>query len=151
MGFLRVTVLTSLLAAGLVVDPRLGVAQHRAAVGAAEVNGTFTRAGGSTFRVLALGGGKLRVAFNGIYAYTMRDGTPMANTGEAEGIARIQADSAVFHPPGFTKGCRITLLFVRPGQLVVRETGGNCGFGSNVSTTGTYRKTSSRKPGFEPK
>ena len=124
-------------------------AQNRDSVSAAEVNGTFRNEAGSEFKILALGAGRLRVAFSGVYEYRTGNGEMMANTGEAEGAAEIEGDTAVFEPDE-TEGCTITLVFLRGGRLEVEQEGdsADCGFGNNVSAEGMYKKVSSAKPKF---
>jgi hypothetical protein len=128
----------------------------RKAVGAAEVNGTFRDYFGGKFKgnyneikILALGGGKLRVAFNLTYPYVDSTGGMMANTGTAEGTATIEGDTATFTPDD-TDGCTITIKFVKPGAIKVAQQGASeCGFGFNVSADGNYKKTSAAKPRFD--
>lgn len=96
----------------------------------------------NTFRILALGGGRLQVAFDGTFEYKTPAG-PMANTGEGAGIATIEGDTAIFRPEGFEDGCKITLKFTG-GKLLVKQEG-KCGFGNRVSADGTYRKVSGKK------
>jgi len=123
-------------------------AQSRKAVGAAEVTGTFReKASGSEFKISALGKGKLKVGFSGVYPYKTANGEDMANMGEAAGEARISGDTATFAPEGFQE-CRITLKFLTGGRLKVTQNGtdGDCGFGANISASGTYKKISSKKP-----
>ena len=130
-------------------------AQTRKSVGAAEVNGTFRDYFGGKYKgsyneikILALGGGKLRVAFELVYPYTMADGDPMVNTGTAEGTAIIEGDTATFTPPE-TEGCTITIRFVKRGTIEVSQEGDSkCGFGFNVNSQGTYKKSSGAKPKF---
>ena len=55
--------------------------------------------------------------------------------------------AAVFKPEGRGADCQITLKFAE-GKLAVGQKG-LCDFGRGVSATGTYRKTSNRKPQFE--
>lgn len=123
-------------------------AQDRKAVSGTEVTGTFRDAGGNEFNILALGKGKLRVAFAGIYEYKSPYGA-MANTGEASGTARIEGDAAVFKPADFEQ-CTITLKFLVGGKMKVTQNGtdSECGFGANVSADGLYKKISGRKPKF---
>ena len=90
-------------------------AQTRKAVSAAEVTGTFRDISGSEFNILALGKGKLRVSFSGVYNYKMTNGEPMANLGEARGEAEIAGDTATFTPED-TEECTITLKFLRGGK-----------------------------------
>ena len=70
----------------------------------------------------------------------------MANTGEGQGIATIEGNTAVFKPEGAEDECQITLKFTH-GKLVVTQTG-VCGFGNRVTAEGTYKKVSTRKPDF---
>jgi hypothetical protein len=124
-------------------------AQNRKAVSGAEVTGTFRAASGSEFSVSALGKGKLRVSFSGVYNYKMRNGEPMANLGEARGEAEIAGDTATFKPED-TQECTITLKFLRGGKLKVTQKGSDadCGFGHNVTADGMYKKISGAKPKF---
>ncbi len=129
--------------------------QDRKSVSAAEVNGTFRDYFGGKYKdsyneikILALGGGKLRVAFELVYPYTMANGEPMANTGTAEGTATIEGDTATFTPPE-TEGCTITIKFVKRGTIEVSQEGvSDCGFGFNVNSQGNYKKSSGGKPKF---
>ena len=148
--------------AGAVIAAILAVAaaavangQTRKSVSASEVTGTFSMPFGGKFkgssnevRIRALGNGRLRVAFDLIYPYVMRDGGLMANTGEAEGEAAINGDAARFSPEDGR--CSITIKFVRPGMIRVDQEGtdADCGFGANVSAAGTYRKISGSRPKF---
>ena len=126
----------------------------RKSVSGAEVTGTFRRAftgkfkgSSSDIKILALGKGKLKVAFDLIYPFIDGQGLPEANTGQADGEATIDGDTAHFTSTEFGE-CNITVKFVRPGSIKVTQEGDGCGFGLNVSADGTYRKTSSAKPKF---
>ncbi len=124
-------------------------AQSRSAVSGAEVTGTFRDVSGSEFQIAALGKGKLRVAFSGVYAFKMADGGDMANSGEAAGKADIAGDTAIFVPEN-TEQCTITLKFLVGRKLKVTQKGtdAECGFGHNVSADGLYKKVSSVEPKF---
>lgn len=130
---------------------------QRKSVSAAEVTGTFKECYSGKFKgscseikVLALGGGKLKVEFNLIYPFIDGTGGLMANMGEEQGEALIEGDTAVF-VKGDNGGCRITLKFKRPGVLVAKQEddGSQCGFGFNVAANGTFKKTSGKKPKFD--
>lgn len=127
------------------------IAQTRKAVSGAEVTGTFREASGSEFSILALGKGKLRISFSGVYNYKMRNGEPMANLGEARGEAEIAGDMAIFKPED-TEQCTITMKFLPGRRLKVTQKGtdAECGFGVNVSAEGNYKKVSNAKPKFSP-
>lgn len=129
----------------------------RKSVSAAEVNGTFKMNFSGKFRkfsneikLLALGKGKIRVAMDLVYPYTMQNGEIMVNMGGLDSEAAIEGDTAVYRSDDFGT-CKITIKFVRPGTIKVTQDGsdGNCGFGHNVFAAGTYTKTSSAKPKFE--
>lgn len=124
-------------------------AQTRRAVSGAEVTGTFRDSSGSEFKILALGKGKLRAAFSGVYLFKMSNGEDMANTGEAAGEAEIVGDTATFESED-TEECTIVLKFLVGGKLKVTQKGtdAECGFGVNVSAAGLYKKISSVKPKF---
>ena len=116
-------------------------------VTAAQVNGTWSTEA-CEFQILALGKQRLQIDFSGTYSYQSSVG-PMANTGEASGIGFIEGDTATFKPEDAEADCQITLKFVGD-KLIVTELG-SCGFGLNVTSTGTYRKTSNKKPALHSK
>lgn len=124
-------------------------AQNRKSVSAAEASGTFQSENGSEFKILALGKGKLRVAFSGIYYYASPKGMT-ANIGDAEGEAKIEGDTAIFTPEDFEE-CEITIKFLVGGKIEVKQKGDSpdCGFGSKVSADGIYKKISGKKPKFD--
>ncbi len=131
-------------------------AQNRAAVGAAEVNGTFRsyftgkfKGNYNEIKILALGKGKLRVAFELTYPHFDGTGAMSANIGAAEGIAEIVGDTAVYSSDEYGQ-CTITIKFVKSGAITVTQDGadGACGFGHNVSADGAYKKSSGAKPKF---
>jgi hypothetical protein len=128
----------------------------RKSVSAAEVTGTFRRefngkfrGSSSEIRIVSIGRGKLKVAFDLIYPYEIGDGELTANTGTADGEATIKGDAAVYSSNEFGP-CRIIIKFIRPGQIKVTQEGTDvdCGFGHNVMADGVYRKVSSAKPKF---
>ncbi len=131
-------------------------AQTRKSVSAAEMNGTFRsffggKAKGSydEVKILALGKGRLRISFELVYPYIDGTGGQSANMGEADGTATIEGDTAVYSSDEFGQ-CRITVKFVKPGEIKITQSGSDseCGFGHNVTADGTYKKTSSAKPKF---
>lgn len=136
-----------------------GYAQKsRASVSGTEVTGTFKMSFiGKKYKdfsnqldILALGGGKLKIAFDLVYPYTMQNGEVSVNMGALSGEASIKGDTAIYASDEFGP-CKITIKFVRPGEVKVSQEGsdGTCGFGHNVTSQGTYRKVSSKKPKFE--
>jgi hypothetical protein len=114
-------------------------------VTAAQVNGTW-RDRTKIFKVWALGNQRLKIEFQGTYEYKARGGWT-ANTGEASGTANIEGIIATFRPDGADEGCKIIMTF--KGERLVVDQKDGCGFGLNVVASGTYRKTSSRKPDFD--
>ncbi len=80
-------------------------AQNRKSVSAAEAGGTFRsffdgkfKGNYNEIKILALGNGKLRVAFELTYPYIDGTGGLMANVCAADGTAIIEGDTAVFSP-----------------------------------------------------
>lgn len=137
----------------------LGYAQKsRASVLGTEVTGTFKMSFiGKKYKdfsnqldILALGGGKLKIAFDLLYPYTLQGGELSANLGGLSGEASIKGDTAIFESDEFGP-CKITIKFFRAGEVKITQDGsdGTCGFGHNVTSQGTYRKVSSKKPKFE--
>lgn len=131
----------------------------RKSVSGAEVTGTFKMSFiGAKYKgmtndlyIQALGKGKLKISFDLVYPYTMNNGEASVNMGSLTGEASIVGDTAVYESDEFGP-CKITIKFVRPGQVKVTQDGEDfdCGFGHNVRAAGTYKKTSSAKPKFEP-
>jgi hypothetical protein len=130
---------------------------QRKSVSGAEVTGTFRmnftgkfKGNSNEIKISALGGGKLQISMDLVYPYTAGSGEMTANMGEADGTATINGDTAIFTPEG-TDTCKITIKFVKLGIIKVTEDGGDggCGFGHNVTSDGTYKKSSGKKPNFE--
>ena len=117
---------------------------QKVVVTAAQVNGTY-RYYGNEFRILALGRGKLKVQFDGVYHTIARS----VNTGSASGEATIDGNIATFKPEDGAR-CEITLVFL-PNKLRVEQEGSDadCGFGHNVNAAGVYRKIRGGRPKFE--
>jgi hypothetical protein len=120
-------------------------ADSNKSVTAAQVNGTW-KTKCAEFKIWELGQQRLQIEFSGVYEYTTPQG-PTANEGVGSGIATVEGDTAIFKPEGAEEECRITLKFTG-GKLVVTQTG-ICGFGHNVTATGTNKKVSAKKPKFE--
>jgi hypothetical protein len=135
----------------------LGAAQSsRKSISGSEVTGTFShaftgkyRGSSSEIKIQALGHGKLRIALDLIYPYTMSNGDLMANIGELDGEAAIDGDTATYTSEDGQ--CTITFKFVRPGSMKVSQEGSDasCGFGNRVTADGTYKKVSAKKPNFD--
>jgi hypothetical protein len=126
-------------------------AQHRKAVGAKEVTGTFQGdcygKACNEIRIQALGKNKLKVSFEGYYPWANGEGV---NIGFTSGEARIDGDTAVFSVKEdyADEDCRIVIRFTKPGTIEVEHLtpSFNCGFGNNVMMDGTYQKISAKKP-----
>lgn len=142
----------------MALSPDSYAQKSRPSVSGAEVTGTFRMSfQGKQYKSLsnemlisALGGGKLRVAFDLIYPFTLQDGEVSVNMGQMEGVAAIKGDTAILQSDEFGP-CRITIKFVTPGRVKVTQDGSDadCGFGHNVFAAGNYRKVSGKKPTFE--
>lgn len=125
---------------------------QRKAVSAAEVTGTFilTSDSGrsSEFKILSLPKGHLKVEF--FTALKLGpNGDARGNTANGSGVALISGDTATFTPDDQEPdACNITIKFVKLGQIKITQEGG-CGFISDeITTAGTYKRTSATKPKF---
>ena len=124
---------------------QLAPAQTSRVVTAAQANGVY-RFYDNEFRILALGHGKLKVQFDGIYHTLAKS----VNMGSASGEATIEGNVATFIPGDTTK-CQITLTFLAKKMIVAQEgTDAQCGFGHNVMASGTYRRVKAGRPRFIP-
>lgn len=151
------TIIKFLFAALLFFALTENIFAQRKAVSGREVTGTFRyeftgkfKGNFNEIKILALGGGKLKVEFGLTYPFVANDGEFSANVGSAQGEAAIDGDTAVYSNNTDGK-CEITIKFIKPGQIKVtqEQEGAGCGFGLNVSAEGTYRKVSNAKPKFE--
>lgn len=143
-----------LLFAFFVVDSPAQTA--RKSVSAKEATGTFRmkftgeyEGTANEIRLLPLGKGKIKVAFDLVYPYIV-SGELTANMGTAAGVAEIKGDVATYESTEFGE-CRITIKFVKPGTIEVEQDGSppDCGFGHNVTAAGKYIRTSRKKPDFD--
>ena len=130
---------------------------QRKSVSGAEVTGSYRysftgkyKGTSNEIKILALGGGKLKVSFDLTYPFTTSNGEMSANVGQAVGEATIEGDTAIYSTSD-GGNCAITIKFLKPGMIKVtqEQDGAGCGFGMNVSAQGTYKKFSSKKPTFE--
>lgn len=133
------------------------LAQSRKTIGAREINGTFrdyfdakNKKSFNEIKILSTGKGKLKVSFNLVYPDLSAGGGDVGNSGNADGAATIAGDTAAFSPSGYEQ-CKITIRFVKFGQIKVVQNGNDtdCGFGANVSATGTYKKIGGAKSKFK--
>lgn len=116
-------------------------------VTAAQANGTY-RYRSNQIKILAMGNNKLRIQMDLAWEYKSPNG-PTANVGQAHGEATIENDVATFRPEG-TEDCTVTIKFLPGNRIRVSEDRMlNCGWGFNVSSTGTYRKIRAGKPKFD--
>ncbi|HJY54404.1 MAG TPA: hypothetical protein VKD89_10290 [Candidatus Udaeobacter sp.] len=124
--------------------PLIARADTDKSVTAAQVNGTWKTKSGE-FKIWALGKQRLQVEFSGVYEYKTPQGR-MANESEGSGIASIEGDTAIQtrrRRSGMPDHAQIHR------RQISCHPNGICGFGHNMSTEGTYRKVSSKKPKFE--
>ena len=153
--FTQLLAIVTLLVAAALFAAETDAQTSRASVPANEVNGIFRydftgkyRGSYNEIKILALGKGKLRVAFDLVYPFTDGTGQLSANLGKADGIAAITGDTAVYRSTEYGE-CTITIKFIKPGTISVDQQGSSsCGFGHNVTATGRYTRTSRMKPKF---
>jgi len=111
------------------------------------VTGTYTIKNPSTENTLeaqALPGGRVKIHLYASWIGTVAPG--QVNTGEIKEILALKNSTAVYE----SVGCRITIRFGgNRAKVQQTEKEGGCGFGLNVSASGTYRKRSRRVPKFD--
>lgn len=148
--------LPRLLIVLLIVAPNLLAQASTRAVPASEANGTFRsyfkgrfKDSANEIKILTLGKGRLKVSFDLVYPYIDGNGGLSANIGQIDGFATISGNTAVFASDEFGR-CRIKIRFVRTGTIEVFDvdSGSACGFGFNVTASGTYKRVSKLKPKF---
>jgi hypothetical protein len=94
--------------------------------------------------VLLLPGGKVKIYLYASWIGSVETGN--VNVGEIKTVVPFRNGTAVYE----SGQCRIQIRFVRSRAIVTQtERGGDCGFGLNVSATGTYRKRNGRTPKFD--
>jgi len=110
-----------------------------------DVVGTYEeKITGSAITVTPAPRGLLHLHIEAVYPFRTANGEMSANTGEAEGTAKLVGNTAVFKPEG-TEQCILTLVF-KPSRLIVTQKGvdSECGFGFNVNAEGNYKLKSRR-------
>ncbi len=110
-----------------------------------DVVGTYEeKITGSGINVTRAPRGLLRISLGAVYPHRAANGEMTANTGEAEGTAKLVGNTAFFKPEG-TEQCTLTLIF-KSSRLIVTQKGtdSECGFGHNVNAGGTYKLKSRR-------
>jgi hypothetical protein len=128
----------------LAIAPLQAYGVSQKTITAEQVNGTWQKKNG-VFRIWAVGKQKLRIEFQGTYKYQSQAG-PTANIGYGKGTAYIKENTAIFKPENSEAECKISMVFSNKKLIVKQES--NCGFGLNVSSSGTYSRANSQKPEF---
>jgi hypothetical protein len=106
--------------------------------------GTWER-GSGTLLVIDEGGGAR-------FQLLLDRGAPTHNQGVLEGRLTVKDGRATYESREERFRCRIEFAFAR-GTAVVRQAPGvdaDCGFGYAVTVDGTYKRTSRKKPTFQP-
>ena len=68
------------------------------------------------------------------------------HNGTAQGIVSLENGKAIYE----TEGCKLEMVFLPDKLHITQGEGfGDCGFGANVTATGTYRKVNNKKPKFD--
>lgn len=113
--------------------------------GQTNLTGTYRYKSGRSNNAIGvedLGGNRLRISISANYEYKDSSGEWMVNSGGAGGTVTLKNGTAVLVPEGYPD-CPITLKFSGNKIIVNHEgAGSDCGFGGNVTATGTYTKTS---------
>ena len=98
----------------------------------------------NSMEVQQLPGGKIK--FHILALWVSSYNRENVHNGEVQGVVDLVGDTATFEE----EHCKITIKFTSRAAIVKHaDERGDCEFGANVSATGTYRKTDSRKPKFD--
>ena len=139
----RVCAACALLLAVVSCSPQTSAPAAPAA--AERFNGTWSAKSGE-LKLWALDPQRLQAEFNGEYEYQTTTG-PMVNVGTGAGVASVSSDTATFRPEEADEDCLITLRLA--GERLEASEKGACGFGLNVTASGTYERVSSARPEFD--
>jgi hypothetical protein len=87
-----------------------------------------------------------RVKFDLLALWVSHYNPENVHNGTAQGIVNPSNGVAVYEEDG----CRLKLEFFGPRIRISQSAGvGDCGFGANVTASGSYRKVDSKKPKFD--
>jgi hypothetical protein len=105
---------------------------------------TRSRETPNSMEVQQLAGGKIK--FHILALWVSAYNRDNVHNGEAQGIVDLKGNWAIYE----AEHCKITIRFTRTSAIVKQLYEiGDCDFGANVTATGTYRRTDSRKPKFD--
>jgi len=87
-----------------------------------------------------------RVKFDLLALWVSYNNPENVHNGTAQGIVRIENGVAIYE----ADGCKLKIEFL-PDRIRITQSDevGDCGFGANVTATGTYRKIDNKKPKFD--
>lgn len=87
-----------------------------------------------------------RVKFDLLALWVSHYNPENVHNGTLQGIAGLKDGVAIFEDGG----CKLRIEFLpNKVRIIQSDEVGDCGFGANVTATGTYRKIDSRKPKFD--
>ncbi|MDQ4120167.1 MAG: hypothetical protein M3209_01710 [Acidobacteriota bacterium] len=116
-------------------------------LGQTNLTGTYRYKSGRSNNAIGvedLGGNRLRVSVAANYEYKDSSGEWMANSGGTGGVVTLRNGTAVLIPEGYPD-CPITMKFSgNKIEVTHKGAGADCGFGGNVTASGTYTKTSNQ-------
>lgn len=89
---------------------------------------------------------KGKVKFDLLALWVSHNNPENVHNGTVQGIVSPENGKAVYE----ADGCRLKMEFL-PSKIRITQSDevGDCGFGANVTATGSYRKIDSRKPKFD--
>jgi hypothetical protein len=86
-----------------------------------------------------------RVKFDLLALWVSHYNPENVHNGTAQGIVRMENGIAIYE----ADGCKLKIEFLPNKIRITQSEDGDCGFGANVTATGTYRKIDNRKPKFD--
>jgi hypothetical protein len=87
-----------------------------------------------------------RVKFDLLALWVSHYNPENVHNGTLQGIVNVKNGVAIYEDGG----CKLKMEFLPSKVRITQSDGfGDCGFGANVTATGTYRKVDSKKPKFD--
>ena len=87
-----------------------------------------------------------RVKFDLLALWVSHHNPENVHNGTLQGIVNQENGEAVYE----ADSCKLKIAFLANKiRITQSEEAGDCGFGANVTATGSYRKVDSRKPKFD--
>jgi hypothetical protein len=86
-----------------------------------------------------------RIKFDLLALWVSHYNPENVHNGTLQGIVKLENGAAIYE----ADGCKLKLEIVLTKIRIIQNDDADCGFGANVTATGSYRKVDGRKPKFD--